>query len=382
MQTGDGATSGWNPAQIGSLLTSACWSNSTPNTAPALGIDTTNGDFTYGGSIPQAVGLTKLGGNNLVLTAANTMNGNLISAGPGTLTIANTLAFGGIDNSGNPLGIVQIHQGRINVVSGGALTDLSEIDVGDAPMQTGTLTLSSGTAILQFGSNYYSGVNVGYHGGTGIVDLTGTSLLDATPTGPGFINVIDIGFNNNQSTGSTGAVSVGGRSTMRAANGSFIVVGDGGTGVLTISQSALVETSCLQLGSSLQSGQLGGNGVLCLSGGTLSVPQVQNAPGAAGSLYFNGGTLQATASSADFITLGSDDLSGRFNSGGGTLNNYVQAGGAVIDTNGNAVTINQPLLHSAAGLDGGLTKVGGGTLTLTAVNTYDGGTIITPARSR
>ena len=79
VQTSGGATSGWNATQIGSLLTSASWSNSTPNTTPALGIDTTNGDFTYGGSLPQAIGLTKLGANNLTLTAAQTMNGNLVS---------------------------------------------------------------------------------------------------------------------------------------------------------------------------------------------------------------------------------------------------------------------------------------------------------------
>jgi fibronectin-binding autotransporter adhesin len=164
---------------------------------------------------------------------------------------------------------------------------------------------------------------------------------------------------------------------MRAVSGSFIVVGDGGTGVLTISQSGLVQASYFQLGSMLQSGQSGGSGALYLNGGTLSVPQVQNAPGAAGSLYFNGGTLQASAASSDFITLGYDDTSWDFHPGGGTLNAYVQAGGAVIDTNGNAVTINQPLLHAAAGLDGGLTKEGDGTLTLTAVNTYNGGTAVT-----
>ena len=55
-------------------------------------------------------------------------------------------------------------------------------------------------------------------------------------------------------------------------------------------------------------------------------------------------------------------------------------GGAIINDGGYAVTISQPLLHSnIAGdnaTDGGLTKLGNGTLTLTANNTYNGGTTI------
>ena len=83
----------------------------------------------------------------------------------------------------HPYGIVSIHQGAINVSPGGVLTNnTSEIDVGDTAGLTGTLTMSSGTAIVPFGSNGYSGVNVGIHGGTGLLTLTGNSLLDATAT--------------------------------------------------------------------------------------------------------------------------------------------------------------------------------------------------------
>ena len=140
---------------------------------------------------------------------------------------------------------------------------------------------------------------------------------------------------------------------MKAGNGTFndkgyITVGDGGTGALTIQDQGLVETGNFQLGSTYQSGQTGGVGTLHLNGGTLSAPAVQNDIGTTGNLYFNGGTLQATASSTDFI------------SSSGTLKAYVQAGGAVIDSNGYNITVNQPLLHDASGpaLDGGLTKAG------------------------
>jgi fibronectin-binding autotransporter adhesin len=53
----------------------------------------------------------------------------------------------------------------------------------------------------------------------------------------------------------------------------------------------------------------------------------------------------------------------------------VQAGGAVIDTNGYNVAINNNLA-SGASPDGGLTKKGAGTLTLTGANAYNGGTKI------
>ena len=63
-----GGGSGWSSTQIGSVLADVAWSNS----AAAFGIDTTNGNFTYGGNITQALGLIKLGANVLALTGTNT----------------------------------------------------------------------------------------------------------------------------------------------------------------------------------------------------------------------------------------------------------------------------------------------------------------------
>ena len=57
----------------------------------------------------------------------------------------------------------------------------------------------------------------------------------------------------------------------------------------------------------------------------------------------------------------------------------VQAGGAIIDDVGNSISIDQALIHDAAlgtTLDGGLNKIGIGTLILAGNNTYTGNTMI------
>jgi len=327
----------------------------------------------FSGTSPSAaVTVNVSAGKSYTFTGPGSIVGttSLSVSGGGMLTIANTNSFGGVDSQGSPYGIVSIHQGEIHVSPGGVLTNnTSEIDVGDIPGQTGTLTMSSGTAFVPLGSEVYSGVNVGTNGGTGILTLTGNSLLDATPTNNARFNVIDIGLLQ----GSVGTVTVGGTSTLRANNGPFgnqgyIAVGSSGTGTLTIQDQGLVQTGNLILGESTINGIGGGAGTLYLNGGTLSVPFVQNDIGTTGNLYFNGGTLQATASSSDFLQ----------SSGGGALNTYVQTGGAVIDSNRYNIAINLALLHDPSGpvLDGGLTKVGSGTLILSGSNTYTGGTTV------
>jgi autotransporter-associated beta strand protein len=54
----------------------------------------------------------------------------------------------------------------------------------------------------------------------------------------------------------------------------------------------------------------------------------------------------------------------------------VLSGGAKIDTDGKDITIGQALLAPVSGTSGGLTKSGGGTLTLSNTNTYTGATTV------
>ena len=94
-----------------------------------------------------------------------------------------------------------------------------------------------------------------------------------------------------------------------------------------------------------------------LNGGTLAMPAMalEGTGGGAGGgtavFNFNGGVLETSSSGSDFL-LAAD------------VTTNVEAGGAIINTDGNNVTIANSLLSSNSGArDGGLTVLGGGTLT-------------------
>ena len=105
-----------------------------------------------------------------------------------------------------------------------------------------------------------------------------------------------------------------------------------------------------------------GNSTINLNGGTLAVKLITDYGAPVNSTNnFNGGTLVASASTSGFIV--ADALN-------------VLAGGAKIDSQAYSISIAKPFVSGVAGTDGGLTKFGVGTLTLTASNSYNGGSTI------
>jgi autotransporter-associated beta strand protein len=114
-----------------------------------------------------------------------------------------------------------------------------------------------------------------------------------------------------------------------------------------------------------------GTNTINLNGGTLTANQIK-ATSATGTrvINFNGGTLKS----------GSSSLAATFLASGVATTANVRNGGAIIDTNGNDVTIGQALVHSTIGgdnaIDGGLIKNGAGKLTLAGTNTFTGNAIV------
>ena len=110
------------------------------------------------------------------------------------------------------------------------------------------------------------------------------------------------------------------------------------------------------------------NTFIRLNGGTMTVGGfTKTKTSETNSISFNGGVLKAGAANTSFLP--------QFN----FSTNAVQAGGAIIDDGGFAITIVGLLVHDPAlgsTPDGGLTKLDTGTLTLVTNETYSGPTTI------
>jgi autotransporter-associated beta strand protein len=331
-----GAFSG-NPSRLditgGSLAVTGDFQVAPDATSNAT-LNQSGGTVTVAGTNTFAIGKTGgTGTYNLSdtasLTSAKTLNvgydststGNFNISGTASLTVNNSVNIGGhgAAGDGTPTGTV--------TMSGGTFTSTSWFSIGESGSATGTFNQTGGT------------VNAATSGGTAVNlgDRDGAS---------GTLSVSGGTFN---STG--GGISVGNHWTGSGTS----------TGTLNVSSTGVVNTGTAANGLKLGASGAAATGTVNLNGGTIRTAIIQKGAGT-GTFNFNGGTLQATATSATFMT--------------GLTNAFVKSGGAVIDTNGFAVTIGQALLTDAVSTGGGLTKSGTGTLTLGGANTYTGTTIV------
>jgi len=152
VQTGNGTT-GWSSAQIDSLRTNAAW---TDNTA-TLGIDTSNGSFSYGSGITQALSLTKLGPNTLTLTAANTytglttVSGGTLQLGDGTAGHDGSVAGNIVNNSALAYNLSgnQVYSGQITGNGSLVKTGNGMLTLNNGSSYSGPTVITAGTLRLQ-----------------------------------------------------------------------------------------------------------------------------------------------------------------------------------------------------------------------------------------
>ncbi len=252
----------------------------------------------------------------------------------GTINLTNDFTVGfrtNGANSGN--GTFRMSGGTLNRTGGWTTFGRDGTSEGHFEMSGGTVNTGGGETI------------VGLNGATGTFSMTG----------------------GNYNAGGQFWVGNGGGSS----NGTMVVIGgtvsiadwfavgrEGSTGTLTISGTGLVEKT--NANGYLEMGNNGGsNSTINLDGGTLKVNAFRS--GGTSTFNFNGGTLMATVNETTFM--------------GGLTNAIIRDGGAIIDTNTFNITVTQFLTEENLGL-GSLKKTGGGTLTLTASNSYSGVTTI------
>ncbi|RKP47816.1 autotransporter outer membrane beta-barrel domain-containing protein [Pararobbsia silviterrae] len=293
-------------------------------------------------------------------------------SGSGGLTVSNGARLV-IPDTPAEVGFLSFDSGTLTVTGNGSSLTTDYLSVGrggDASIvlnNDGQLT-SSTTSIGEC-CGVTAAANI-----TVQVDGTGTVWNAGYFTAGGATNSVNVTVSNGGTIEATdgSGIGVNGTGTMlvTGTGSSFQVVGSGtleiggytyggeGHGTLTISDGAVVSAAAVLMGVS----DPGTSGALIVNtNGILETGYLAPDQGSA-TVDFDDGILRATASSTAGSALISGFTPGDFN---------LDAGGMFLDSNGFDVTA-----ASVMSGVGGLTKQGVGTLTLTANNTYTGGTTI------
>ena len=385
---------------------------------------TTDRDTTFSGAVSNG-GLTKDGAARLTLSGANTYDGpTRILAGGVAFTTRNSLyngdsskwtsanivtgagvtvvlgvggdsGFTGSDLD-TLLGVLDRDASTGSLKAGGSLgfdvaagADVSvsaavEDTTGEGGGAIGFVKSGAGTLTLD-GSNTYSGGTVVEGGGLlfgngGALPPTGSfTVRQGAAIGGGYATLADWVGGGRLATTSAGAILLTGNDASAASFADYPAMSLGGVGDVTYSGSLTPGGAGYRLGGgpgnlTVASQLTGASGLVVVGPGTVTLTGANGftggaaltggrlvlgsagALGSTGTISFSGGaTLVASAANTS-------DYSSRFS----TANNQAVR----IDTAGQSLSFATPL--SSTG--GTLTKLGAGTLTLAAANTYSGDT--------
>ena len=326
-------------AVFGASSTTNCTVTLGASVAPANITVSGGGSYTLARTgayvISTANGLTLAANGFATISAVISNSNGLTNRGAGTLTLSGT-----------------------NTYTGGTTLTAGTVNVdGDQSAATGGWTLTAGVSA----ANFNAGSRVSVAGGKSITlggnSSTGNTVAVAgTVANSGTLNVSRRGtlnLNSGASWNQSGAVAV-----VPSSNTSYpanMSINAGAT---------FTYTGLSAIGVGPSSGNSGG-GVLTIAGGTLVTGQgFANTTGSStgtGTVAFGtNGTLRLTASITNLYSSAGSATSVTLNNGGGT-----------IDTADFSATLGTVITGS-----GGLTKLGSGSLTLSASNSFTGGTII------
>ena len=252
---------------------------------------------------------------------------------------------GGIWTNRGDMYIGKQGTGSVSITHGGKLTINDSLFIGAQHGGSGSVTLEDGGELIVDQRLQVGGMR-GNEGGKGLLTVTNGRVI----AGKLYIG----GFYFQDSSG-TVKVNEGGYIRV---NGEF-AVGSAGTGVLEINNGGVVDADDTRV-SAFWGHTIGK--IELNEGGLLSTKHVWAQANAESqqSFVFNGGTLQAKESTPDFIT--------NFRKGEIIL----EGKGGTIDTQEYNVRLDSADITGI----GGLTKIGTGTLTITADGSYTGGTHI------
>ena len=312
--------------------------NATLGTGGLTGAGTNN--FTLSGVLSGSGGLTQSGSGILTLTGANTYTG-------GTVVSAGTLALGG---AGSLLATGSLNlsgaTGRFDISAAAADTTLGSLTgVAGSQVALGAHNLTVGNAT----STTFAGAVAGTGGvvkqGTGTWTLSGVN----TYTGGTTINAGTLALSGAGALSANGAVTIGAASALDISGSSADqtignLIGVAGSQVMLGARTLTTGGA----GNSTFAGLISGSGGLVKQGA--GILTLSGANTYSGGTTINAGALQGDTTSLQGAI--ADNASLIFNQGAnGTFAGVISGTGA-------------------------LTKQGAGVLTLSAANTYSGGTII------